>query len=112
MFDRHAGICHKEMAERLYEINRRKEQSESVWYDKNQSRELFLASFHDFYGKMGQKDFWEGGARARSIVYDAFVQDYLRTEHGNYAYQDAVSFEAAMREFGARELYMVTRLGR
>ena len=84
--------------------------SEEAWYNKNQPRELFLASFHDFYEKMGQKSFWEGSSGTRNIVRDAFIQDYMRTDHGNSAYGDAVSFEAAMREFGVRELYMITRL--
>ena len=85
---------------------------EGVWYNKNQPREFFVASFHDFYEKMGQKSFWEGSIRARDIVKDGFIQDYLRTEHGNDAYRDAISFEVAMREFGTRELYMLAVLGR
>ena len=88
------------------------ERVDGVTYrDIGQPRKFFTGAVTDFYEKMGRKDFWTGSVETRDVAVESFMQDYIRTDHGNDAYNDAITFEAAMREFGMRELYMAPFLG-
>jgi len=71
-----------------------------------QPRQLYCDSLVDFYGKLGSKDFWASVIK-REIALEAFIQDYMRTEHKGHEKEDTISFQSALNEFRMREKYMV-----
>lgn len=79
---------------------------EIKYSDHKQSRQFFLDTLVEFYGKMGSKAFWADMKKCE-IALEALMQDYIRTDHSGYVEEDATSLQSAINEYRMRERYMV-----
>ncbi len=72
----------------------------------NEPRQMFLDTVVEFYGKLGNKDFWKD-VKSTEIALEALLQDYMRTDHTGFYKEDATTLQAAIYEYRLREKYMV-----
>ena len=72
----------------------------------NLPRKLYLETLLEFHHKMGERDFWTKSFETRLISLEALGQDYIRTEHKGFEDEDAISLEAAFREYEMRQKYI------
>ena len=75
------------------------------WVWGQEPRHLFSETLSSFHKKLGDRAFWRN-PDSQEIAIEALGQDYLRTEHGKFLKQDAVSLQAAFDEYSRRKIYM------
>lgn len=62
------------------------------------THQMFKDTLLEFYGKMGNRDFWES-MKAQEVAIDALGQDYIRAGEP----EDATSLQAALLEYEMRK---------
>jgi len=75
----------------------------------NESRQMFLDTLVEFYGKLGNKGFW-ADMKQRDIALEALTQDYMRTDHTGFKEEDSIALQSAINEYQMREKYIVGRI--